>query len=316
MNSEKNKFIKRVSMFFILLFLCLFLINFIYIKKIYDKKLFSRKRMDFENYINELDEKKINYLFLGDSHAMKGVNPEYIEGAYNLGYDGENYMETYFKLRRIIEEDVVEIENIVLEIDLHSFYRSTKIKEIEYCSDIALIREMSIANNQTFIETWLDSCIKIIGNGYDLFYLYKNRDKVDICQGYIPKYENFTNKNKELIAKKRCNNQFGRKSIEEDEMFFLLKSMQLAIENDMDIVLIEYPVTREYNFELKNLEINRNEQYSIIFNRISKLFPNLEYKHFDYHNIFFDKNKYFSDSDHLNFTGAKLLSKRINLDFE
>jgi len=308
MINEKVKFIWETSIFLAILIFCIFIINLFYIKKIEVEKLNFKKEEDFQKYVKNLENREINYLFLGDSHTRDAVNPRYIDNSYNLGCASENYIKTYFKLKKAIKQDEIKIKNVILEIDLHTLYYTANAEDVKF--NFSYKNE----NNMALPSIIFNKLFLFIGHGNELFYLYNHDIKTEIYLGYTLRKINFANNNMQRIAKQKCYKHFNGKYIQKNNMFYLLKTIQLAINNNIEINFIEYPISKAYDQETKNLRINRVEYYKNIFNEIDKAFPCLKYKQFDYYDIFFNYDEYFSNSDHLNYKGAEVLSKQINID--
>ena len=84
----------------------------------------------------------------------------------------------------------------------------------------------------------------------------------------------------------------------------------MAQSKNKKIILIKYPVTKEYKAALEAKGINRENFYSNLDKSISK-YKNMRI--LDYQDLF-DDNSLFSDSNHLNKNGAEIFSKKLNED--
>jgi len=73
--------------------------------------------------------------------------------------------------------------------------------------------------------------------------------------------------------------------------------------------LIQYPLTDEYLTALER-DINIHEEYKEIDERIESF----DYKILDYMELFRYNQTLFVDSDHLNFRGAEIFTKKLSKD--
>lgn len=62
---------------------------------------------------------KIDYIFLGDSRTVTGINPELIPRSFNYASLGEQYFQTYLKAKKVVEE--TNVKRVFLQYDFHSF---------------------------------------------------------------------------------------------------------------------------------------------------------------------------------------------------
>ena len=104
-----------------LLFLAGFLLGSYGLSKVYTRIIMAHSicnRVDREFYRYD---GRLEYLVMGDSHSQYGINPRVIGHAFNFSTAGENYVQTFFKLRFILDHTDKKIETILLPLDVHSF---------------------------------------------------------------------------------------------------------------------------------------------------------------------------------------------------
>ena len=123
MKEHKIKFAKRMALFLLILIVLILTINMIYSKFILEKITIYRLDKIYNQYINNLTEKELDFAFLGDSHTMMASNPQYIPNSFNFGLGAENYIITYYKLRHILNK-VKRVWNI-LRVTCHHSMRIT-----------------------------------------------------------------------------------------------------------------------------------------------------------------------------------------------
>ena len=209
MKKDKIKFTKRSMIFIVILLTIISLINYSYIKLIQDKKIIWRIDVIYNEYINNLEDKKIDFAFFGDSHAQRGVNPNFINNSFNFAKGGESYVETYYKLKKIIEQDKIKINNIILEIDPHSF--SDKIRtqneifaEFSFYSNFVPIKEIANLKDISLVSILIRKHFPVFGEGKTLVTsFFKPIEMTPIYLGWEANTQDFSLQNKEQIAQER-----------------------------------------------------------------------------------------------------------------
>ncbi len=323
MKNNKIKFIKQSILFICILSVFIFGLNFIWLESIQKSKNIFRGEEIYINYIKTLGDKKIDLAFFGDSHTQDAVNPDYIKNSFNFGFPSENFVEIYYKLKRIIEEDDILIKSIVLEIDWHIFSDKRAqehglFKEIPFYLRFVSLFDMAELKQKSLFNIFIQGYFPFLGNGEKMvrYFLQDRSNLTPIYLGWAEKIGDFSlYKNKKKVALERVNYFFddGIAKINEQVFDYFLKSIQLAKENGINVVVIKYPLSKEYDDAISNIGIKDIEKdyYSKIFNGIeSKL--GKDYSLLDYYDVFFDHSEYFSNSDHLNKIGASKLSNMIS----
>ena len=168
--AEKTKFSLQTIFFLALVAVIIVLVNLAYTNLILPKKTFYHKEELYQNYISKLDRREISYVFFGDSHTFHDVNPEFISDSYNYGTGAENYIKTYYKLRKMIYIDNVTVSTAVFEIDLHTF--STRLtdetnlfNELELYSKFVSLEEIRNVRKDSILKLWIEANIPFISNG-------------------------------------------------------------------------------------------------------------------------------------------------------
>lgn len=208
----------------------------------------------------------------------------------------------------------------MLQIDIHVFsdkFRTNKaltIEEGHYNKVIPLIRAKKLKVNS--ISQFLKVKFPIIGNGRELIARSQllDSDVVSTKLGWNNNTEEFILKERGEVASKRYNYFFSNPSSLLDNMTlrYFLKILDLAKKNHIKIIFIKYPVTKEYDAELIKHNISKEDHYDTLLKEINKV--SKDYVLLDYYSDFFDHPEYFGDSDHLNYIGSPILSKKIQED--
>jgi len=318
MKEHKIKFAIKLFTFLLVLILILIVINIIYYKIVISETKTYLADKSYENYIADLDDKRINYAFFGDSHTLNAINPEYINNSFNFGGSGENYLKTYYKLRKILHEDNVKLGSIILEIDLHTF--STYLTDpsfvlVDYWYYHRFI-PYTVASNfsdKSLLGLFFESKFPFIGKGENLL----KRQKINpIYRGWAKtdwKYSDQSEQVRINNAARTANTFFdNQERISNISLEYFEKTLHLAKENDMAVVLIKYPISPEFHDQLIAKNITQEQYYFEIFSLVNATID--EYSVLDYYSLFFDNPEYFADQDHVNMWGAEILSKKVAED--
>ena len=116
-------------MFVILLAIIISALDISYIKLISDKKQVVRLENTYLDFLKNTKNKNLEFGFFGDSHPKAAINPAYMNNSYNFAFAGEDYVETYYKLKKITEKDGISLKYAVFEIDPHTFSDKVRITE-------------------------------------------------------------------------------------------------------------------------------------------------------------------------------------------
>jgi len=310
-----KKLIYRLILFIATLVAVNFILNGLYKTFVVHNILNRAKDQQFAEYADTL-----KYLAMGNSHNC--VNTFILENSFNYGAPGESYIQSYYKLKYILEETNKKPENVILFIDMSSFngvlgdrleYNSYWIKYINYF-ELARVK-----NDRKVLNKWVEGrFFSYAGNYKDIklsfVYLVKIKE-LNLHNGYRPHrdFKNFTDvKNKYREAKKKVDIYLKRDSYFDPVLQYYFESiLELCLENDINVILVRIPVTKEY-YEEASIGIPLSDLYGKIEDSYRK-FDNVSMV-LDYHDLYFDHPEYFFDADHLNPRGSDLFTTRLRDD--
>jgi hypothetical protein len=287
----------------------------------------QRTEDQFKNKI-----KDINILLMGDSHTRYAINPEYVNNSFNYASSSENYFMTYHKLLTIINNDKCNLSVLVLGIGIHSLLKSYEIftKPMNanswYWKEYIKINEHEVYvddfNIHDKISQLIESYFPFIGQGSELIEFISldekkrikkyNGNEIELIDGYKRTSEKFSErKNPNKLAIKAVEHQLNHSYDLFEFLFsYFLKIIDLAVDNDITVVLIKFPISQEYYDYAKSF-VDVEEYYNEIYSEIYKY--NQLYL-LDYQKYFFGDNKNMRDSQHLNIYGAEIFSKMLYND--
>jgi len=289
----------------------------------------SFKAFSVHNILNrKMDEQfaayndTLKYLALGNSHNC--INTHILEKSFNYGSPSENYIQSYYKLKHIIEKSGKKPEYVILQADISTYgpkiadryeYNSYWIDYIDY-------RELAkVKSDRNILTKWLEGrFFSYAGNYKDvqLSILYRIKMKtLEMHNGYRPHrdYKNFADEpNKRKLAWDKANLFLSKDAYFDPSIkVYFEKILQLCQANDVKVIMVRYPMTREFHEE--EIKIVPEEklfaEIEAITSRYSVFMGML-----NYHDIFFDHPEYFFDPDHLNVKGSDLFTMQFAKDME
>lgn len=273
--------------------------------------------------IKTVPSKNLNYAFFGDSHVRDSINPEFIEKSFNLGVGEENYIEIYYKIRELLQRKDIKIKALVLQTDIHIFSDKFRKNKVLFVEDERYNKAIPLINKESKIyglSNKLRAKFPIIGQGKELITHALKPPFIEPTKlGWANNTEIFSLFPQELknnIASRKYDYLFSKNPNlwDTQTLSYFLKTLELAKEKNKKIILIKYPITKEYNSEL----IKHNLSSELYYSKLFKIIANVteDYAFLDYSNDFLNNSEYFGDSDHLNQAGAEVLSKKINEDLK
>jgi hypothetical protein len=320
MQEHTKKTIRKGIFFVILFLLIILLLNSIYINIIQKNEMNSRQEAEWQKYKNTLPNNTLHYAFFGDSPVQNGLNPNYINNSFNFAIGGENYVETYYKIKKILEKEDVKINNFVLEIDPHTFSDKIRTEEglfrdARYFNKFISLDEMSKLKDKEIIPLFLNVHFPILGEGYGIVrYFMLGSELTQTSLGWYNKTSNYSNQDRTIGALSVCNYLFAKEPnlLENKSLNYFKEILKLAKINGIKIIFIEYPFSHEYDVEINKRNISRKIFYDDLFKEIDS--ETKDYLVLDYYSLFKNNPEFFGDANHLNYAGAEVLSKRINED--
>ncbi len=251
------------------------------------------------------------YVILGHSHPACAFNDSLIENTINLSNPGESYFYTYFKAKKLIEDNpsieviFIEFTNNQINESMNNWIwgeafmndRYPKYSPFLKFDDKMILARNNIYDFSTSISLSLkENSGRLLTQNYSYSkniggYRYLERNKTDSLIKALP---NDNSNSKEI-------------KISERNLEYLSKTIQLCQDHNKRVVLIRSPLHHKYS------GYSNEDVYQDIR---KKRFGSIEY--LDFANFPLN-NSEFGDLEHLNHKGAARFSKRfsewINSDF-
>ncbi|PWA04847.1 hypothetical protein [Flavobacterium psychrotolerans] len=248
--------------------------------------------------------KEISILIFGHSHPANAYNTEYIQHAVNLGEPGEAYIYTYYKAKKVIENNP-QIKKVFIEFtnnqidkgmddwlwdDVHLQYR---IKSYGVLLDKEAIQLLYKKNSTGFINAFSKSLFDNIGS------LFTNKKNLILKGGmgkFMPTDKIIEKPKSDSIDKKRK----LLDSISAYNILYLQKLVKYCQDKKMEVCLVRSPMHKSY-------DVSYSESvFKTILHQNFKDVKWLDNKNFPL------PDKGFQDSEHLNSFGAKVYSQYFN----
>jgi hypothetical protein len=318
---DKKAYTKLISsiLFVVVVIVIFALFNFIYIEHLAKNKLSYRKEMMYNKFVSNLTNNSLDYLFLGDSHTAKGLNPKYIPISYNNGIDGGNMFMIYSELlSKHYSSKSFRTKTIVLEIDLN-FFRHAATGDLPASNSLNVYtssknKSLLSRYNLTIFKDYLLKSFPILGHGEDFYYL-GNKDLTPVSlDGYIAANGNFSKEDRVKAARIDYHNLFYNQTlINNMSLLYFNLTMQYALKNNITLVFIKYPFAKEIDDQLIENNISKDNFYAFIYGYIRDNYRR-NFTVLDYYYLFYNQPEYFDDSTHLNIYGAEKLAKVVSSD--
>jgi len=319
---EKIKFFKEATLFLICLIIFMLILNAIYFKVFIEKKQLYRTEIEFQEFIRSKGERNISYLFLGSSHTKDGGNPASINDSFNIATGGEGtYVFAYYKLRKIIEKDKIKVGTLVVEIDPHilndrAYPIPFPTENLWYWSDFFSYKEIKDITALSHPDYLAQSKLYFMNGAKDFNIFLNKEEKSETFRGWNLNENNLSN---EKDPKDYADQYFKvtfkniNSSLNLIGTDYLLRIAKLAKNNNASIVLVKYPLSKEYIERIDESGFDQNNYYKNIFSLLEK--NGIGYKFLDYQEIF-QNSDYFADVGHLNAEGAGVFSSLMERDIK
>lgn len=324
MKEEKIKFIKSASFLFVIFIFIISVLNYFYIVTVEPDRQINRKEAQWQEYKKTLPNGTLDYGFFGDSHTGLSLNPQLISNnSFNFAGNGEDYTETYYKLKKIVEDEKIHINNILLEIDTHTFSDKLRtgerlFEELRYYKKFIPYSQISKLKGENIIKTAIKGSLALSGNGPEIIrYLISEpvltEMKLGWTAGKLKDFSAESEQEKRKIVLDAFSGHFNKSPnlLEERSLSYFLKTLELAKENGINVIFVKYPLVKEYDDMLEKNNISRDGYYDKLFEKIDKIIS--DYAVLNYYDEFFANPDYFGDADHLNRIGSTVLSEKVSL---
>lgn len=272
----------------------------------------------------EAERDSVDTLILGDSHAKRALYPSVLKNAFNLAIPGENYIETFYVLRSLIDDANLEIRTVILPIDLHSLssWNIDGFAHVHHYASFVDYFEIGWRRGRLMLYA-----VRALQGRYApyvserrniLTYFEYNRPRDMFWLQELPLVGGAL-VDKRSIAKWTSDERMEQTATRVGfhlknrdptlpilEAYFL-QILDLCAAHNIRVVLVQYPVTREYLRAAS--EIIDIEAFDQRIRTLVQPYDNVQL--IATRNLFGNRLDVFLDGDHLNEKGAILFSRAI-----
>lgn len=310
----RHYWIKEIGIAFLIFFIIIFSLELADRILFRQKSIFARSVRDFEN-----QKSQIQILFLGQSDMQFAIIPdEFNYRAFNFAGAGENFIETYYKLKYYIH-NMPELKIVVLPVNLASFSSSRK-NEIQweyfaygYIAYRDMLELFRLKGPMVIREKLVSFCPIIrkwemkdfLGN---MRRLLTNQpiDKTEMYKGYVKNVGK--NVTEEGALKRAGRHLKGQNLLDETFLLYFEKILKQCSDNKIKVFCVTLPVS---NYYLEHL--NKYVDKGLFFEKVmnNPTYRKYIYSYLDLLEIYAGNNDLFLNQDHLNYEGALKVSKFI-----
>ena len=264
----------------------------------------------------------LKYLMLGNSHNR--VDPAILGNGFCYITPKETYMQTFYKLKYILEKTNKRPANILLSIDPVNFSpkAGTELTFDGYWRKYLNYYELARENHQPdYLMNWVTgNFFSYVGNYKYAFMslIFFNFDLHQIKNGYIParNYKNFSKEpNRDALGYETATAylaSYSKNSTLGDTKYYL-KIIDLCHPYKIRLILLRMPMTDEYiKYERTLIDLDKTDREII---DLTKKYCD-DYQVFDFRNEFRGKPEYFFNADHVTPAGATIISNKIKDELE
>ena len=308
-----NKVFKHI-VFFLLVFITInFIAVYAFKKVVVNKTLLMKKEEQFKDYSDTL-----KYLCLGDSRIQNAVDTRILDNCFNFSSANESYIQTYYKLKKLIEEGY-KPQVVILPIDQTSFsekyagrfkYNYYWIKYIDFFEVARRNRDWQTAFK--YVQGKFFPYVgeyKLVNN----FLTKGNKNTADyMINGFKPRYKDFANDSNPFLTGQLKARLYLKEGTYWNEIVvsYFKDLLRIANENNIKVYILKMPMTKGYLEGIK--EFVKDDDF---YKKLNLLLA--EYDHvtlLDYEKVFINDNSCFWNPDHLNYKGSQLFSKQLKKD--
>lgn len=283
-------------------FIFLFLLSFILLNSLC--QLFTPENDRYALQYKELYNPTVDadIVVFGTSKSARGINPKILEtdsiSVFNFGLNGSNPEFIYKWYKNIFKINYPKPKLILLEINWLMFDKDFMWRSFEQdsryftCKDYLLLLKNTEKKYTAFFNRY-HVFNRSVGSGGEIDLTYN---------GYTPFDQKYSNSK----STKTYINSIDFDSDNQLKYFKML--LNLFKKEDVNVILLILP-------EVHNKSISSNDLFKDCTSDIKKISSEIGFKLLDY-TYYFESESLFKDWQHLNITGAELITNKIKSDIK
>jgi hypothetical protein len=262
----------------------------------------------------------LNYLMLGNSHNR--IDPAIMGNSFCYITPKEVYVQTYYKLKYILEKTGKRPKSVILSIDPVNF-SPRALSELafdgywrKYLDYPELAREY---HDPAYLVNGFTGAFFSYAGNYRYVFMslqFRNADMSKIRNGYIPArdYRNFAKEpNRDALGFEIATaylSSFARLSVLGDTRYYI-RILDLCKKSNIHLILIRMPLTDEYLKYAKNYaDLDKLDKE---IGELTKQHSS-DYRILDYRHEFSGHPEFFFNADHINPDGVGIITEKLKKD--
>tara|TARA_R100000935_G_scaffold1517_1_gene4864 strand:+ start:45640 stop:46554 length:915 start_codon:yes stop_codon:yes gene_type:complete len=294
-----RKFIYKTGLLFLLIGFCIGLFEF-------SLQIIPNDYTFKHNYLHQ-NGKKIQVLFMGNSHVYRGVKAENIDReAFNASYISQSLDVDLIILNKHLNK-LPSLELVVLNFSYQSLYNSVKVgKEYWRVKNYNLYYNLQLSSNlEDYSEILSQSFTKNLRRLKTEYLIKENLVfSSEKGSGLLEGHENLKATAKKAVKRHTDKGVPGYHETIKKELNDIIRILE---ERQIKVILVTPPASEYYNELLDTIQTNRSEKFlKMLAANNSNVF---------YYNFLKDKDfeiEDFYDADHLNEKGALKYTSKLN----
>lgn len=254
-------------------------------------------------------------LVAGHSRMNRGIDTVIFKNAVKVGTPGESYIETYYKLKFIFEEQKKYPQIVLLPFEEGTF-KPNDFRRSFYWKDYVSFKEVGQQKGMRafYFKEYVFACIfpfrqyysKSIQSGIEHKFALTNKEtELDKTQ---MSYERYSEEQRQGMIQDDIRFLEKEGLMDKSSLYYVRKTIALCQKHRVKLFYIKCPLTGDYTKALDQLseEQNYNEQ-----SLIDLINDSDEVTYINMKNIFEHQNDLFFDHHHLNEKGSKVFTERL-----
>lgn len=254
---------------------------------------------------------------LGDSHAQVGVVPKELGNAANLSQLGEAYIVRYYKLRYNVRKNPGKIKTLVMPLDLHSFspvwgQNFNNVSSSRYVNFLDYMWHTGVTATalKSFVHYYLfpyADCTREIYRALPKVQKAKRQKDLGLLTQSLADLS-VTNSQIEWLMSEHYGEE--REWLSQKSLLYFNRIKALCQEHDIRVIFVRFPVSEPY-VEAAS-QVVPIEEFDAMTRELVNEWPGAVL--LDYRELYFDREDFFSDLNHLNAKGAIHFSRHFRED--
>ncbi|MBN4062384.1 hypothetical protein JYU20_04225, partial [Bacteroidales bacterium AH-315-I05] len=197
-------------------------------------------------------EKPVKFLFIGDSHCGRDIDTDYIQDAYKFAVGGESNINTYYKLRQILQHsNAGDFEYLMLTANITAFTTFTRnlkkntfhYRQFHGLNDLLKENDHSFKKYASYFKykfipyIEMKEFVPFFGKAHKKLPGNRIADINRFSDEENQKEADFFVRN--LLLQENQKNVFDKEAV-----LFVQKTIELCKEHNIKVIYIKYPMSR------------------------------------------------------------------------